>query len=111
MNTQITKRFVFKNKKLLNAMEDHNEEEAAQESTRALAAYKRNRGIPQETKIFKVLGKYPVLREELNRRGMVEHDWVEDENSTTPDYFESQAFDFLYALRARDVFRIPLAPN
>ena len=46
VNTQITKRFVFKNKKLLNAMEDHNEEDAVVESTRALAAYKRNRGIP-----------------------------------------------------------------
>ena len=62
-----------------------------------------------ETKIFKVLGKYPVLREELNRRGMVEHDWEEVEGSN--EHFTSQAFDFCYFLRARDVFRISLAPN
>ena len=33
---------------------------------------------------------------------------VGDKNS---DFFLSQAFDFLYALRAKDVYRLPLAPN
>ena len=40
---------------------------------------------------------------------MVEHDWVENEESK--ENFTSQAFDFAYFLRARDVFRISLAPN
>ena len=109
VNTEITKRFTLKNKELIAKMDDHNEEEAAIESAKQLAAYKKSRGIPPETKIFKVLGKYPVLRDELNRRGMVEHDWEEIEDSK--ENFTSQAFDFFYALRARDVFRISLAPN
>ena len=90
-------------------MDDHNEEEAAVESVRQLAAYKRSRGLAPDTKIFKVLGKYPVLREELTRRGMVEHDWEEVEGSK--ENFTSLAFDFAYFLRARDVFRISLAPH
>lgn len=51
-----------------------------------------------------------MVREELTRRGWVEHDWVEVEDSTT-DHFTSQAFDFLYAKKALDVFRISLAPH
>ena len=109
VNTEITKRFTLKNKELIAKMDDHDEEEAAIESAKQLAAYKKSRGLPPETKIFKVLGKYPVIREELNRRGMVEHDWEEIEDSK--ENFTSQAFDFFYALRARDVFRISLAPN
>ena len=109
VNTEITKRFTLKNKELIAAMDDHNEEEAAIESAKQLAAYKRSRGLAPETKIFKVLGKYPVIREELNRRGMVEHDWEEIEDSK--ENFTSQAFDFAYFLRARDVFRISLAPH
>ena len=62
-------------------MEDHNEEEAGVESAKQLAAYKRTHGIDSETKIFKVLGKYHTLRDELNRRGMIEHDWEEVEGS------------------------------
>ena len=109
VNTEITKKFTLKNKELIAAMDDHNEEEAAVESAKQLAAYKKSRGLAPETKIFKELGKYPVLCEELNRRGMVEHDWEEIEESK--ENFTSQAFDFIYFLRARDVFRISLAPH
>ena len=63
-------------------MDDHDEEAAAVDSARQLANYKKSRGLAPDTKIFKVLGKYPVLREELNRRGMVEHDWEESEVSS-----------------------------
>ena len=109
VNTEITNKFVMKNKDLMNAMDDHNEEDAAIQQVKQLAAYKKSRGLDPDTKIFKVLGKYHTLRSELERRGMVEHDWVENEDSK--ENFTSQAFDFAYFLKARDVFRISLAPN
>lgn len=110
VNTEITNKFTLKNKKLIDAMDFHDEEVAAVEHAKQLADYKRSRGLAPETKIFKVLGKYPVLREELTRRGMVEHDWEEIEDSNE-HFFTSLAFDFCYFKRARDVFRISLAPN
>ena len=50
------------------------------------------------------------MREAMNQRGWIEHDWemVGDKNS---DFFLSQAFDFIYTVRAKDVFRIPLSPH
>ena len=92
-------------------MEDHDEEQAAKDCKKEMSAYKKKRGIGAETKIFKVLGKYHTLRDEMNRRGWVEHDWEEVEDATVEQLFTSQAFDFLYARRARDVYRISLAPH
>ena len=109
VNTEIRKKFTLTNKKLIEASTNYNEEEAAQEHVKQMAAYKKSRGIDPDTKIFKVLGRYPTLRTELERRGMVENDWPEDEENK--EKFVSQAFDFLYAKKVLDIIRIPLAPN
>ena len=110
VNTEITKRFSLKNKHISDAMDNNDPEASAIEAQKQLKAYKKMHNLPDETKIYKVLGTYPVMRDAMNQRGWIEHDWVMvgDKNS---DFFLSQAFDFLYALRAKDVYRLPLAPN
>jgi len=77
VSTEITKKFVLVNKDLYANFEDFDEEAAGLESQKQLKAYKRSKGLPPDTIIYKVLGNYDALREELNRRGWVEHDWVE----------------------------------
>jgi len=108
VSTEITKRFILVNKELYANFEENDEEAAGLESQKQLEAYKKSRKLPPETIIYKVLGSYDTLREELNRRGWVEHDW---EEQGPQDHFKSQAFDFLYARSAKDVFRIPLGKN
>ena len=54
---------------------DYDEQEAAKESARQLKAYKKAKGIPNEQRVFKIVGRYQTLRDEMLRRGWVEHDW------------------------------------
>lgn len=60
---------------------------ALAESQKDLVAYKESRGLPPETKIFKILGKYYKLRDELVRRGWVEHDWEEIQDTIVTEHF------------------------
>lgn len=92
-------------------MANFDEETAAEESRKEMAEYKKSRGIPPETKIFKILGKYHTLRDEFERRGWVEHDWEEIQDPMVTESFNSLAFDFLYTRQGKDVFRLPLAPH
>jgi len=48
----------------------------------------------------------------MESRGWVEHEWEKEEDSEGElQPVISLAFDFLYARKASDVFRIPLAPH
>ena len=80
---------------------------ATKTSERALAAYKEKRGIPAETMIYKVIGAYHAVRDELNKRGWIEHDWEPEHEK---DHFMSCAWNFLYAIKGKDTFRVVCAP-
>jgi len=68
--------------------------------------------LANDAKIYAVLGKYTPLRNAMESRGWVEHEWEKEEDSEGElQPVISLAFDFLYARKASDVFRIPLAPH
>jgi hypothetical protein len=87
---------------------DYDEAEAARETKKQLSAYKKAHGLPKETKVFKVIGAYHAVKEDLLERGWVENDW---EPRGEKDKFKSQAWDFFYPIKARDAFRIPVGPD
>lgn len=69
-------------------------------------------GLSEDTKIYAVLGKYKPLRDAMEKRGWVEHEWEKEEDSEGEmQPVISLAFDFMYARKASDVFRMPLAPH
>ena len=102
----------IKNKKLISAHQTFDPEKATRKAEKQMAEFKEEAGVAQDAKVYVVLGRYRPLREELNRRGWVEHE-VEsemDENGE-PIPFTSLAFDFIYARLASDVFQLPMAPH
>ena len=70
--------------------------------------YRKAHGLPKETHIFKVLGAYHAIKEDLLARGWHENDW---EPRGEKDKFKSQAWEFFYPIKARDAFRIPVGPE
>lgn len=87
VNTDMNKRFTLKNKNLYDKMQYHDEGMASAEAEKELIAYKESRGLPSDTKIFKILGKYHKLRDEFVRRGWVEHDWEEIDDTIVTEHF------------------------
>eukprot|EP00347_Sterkiella_histriomuscorum_P020315 403338280 len=72
-------------------------QEAAEEE---IQKYLRNNNLASDTKLFTICGHYDDVRQELLRRGWVEHVRQADEK------FNSLAFHFLYATKSKDIFRI-----
>lgn len=64
--------------------------------------------MQKDALIFKVLGAYHAVKEEMFKLWWVENDW---QPKSEKDKFKSQAWDFFYPVKARDAFRIPLAPE
>lgn len=70
------------------------------------------RPIPKDAKLFVILGHYDNFRQEMLRRGWVEHQHECTGAKTDANKFKSNAFQFMYTTKAKDVFRIPnLAPS
>ena len=105
INTEIKGKFTLFNKNLYTDFEQLDVEEATLKAKKELSAYKKAKGIPAETQVFKVLGgpSYNPMRQELIRRGMVEHEWQEQGLN---DKFVSLAFTFLYTRTRKDAFRL-----
>lgn len=98
---------------LIQALQNYNPQAAAKKANKEMAEYRDEWGLSGDTKIFTVLGKYQPLRDQLEERGWVENEWEveEDSDGEALPPTVSLAFDFLYARKASDVFRIPLAPH
>ena len=87
VNTDMNKRYITQNKKLYEAMKYHDEHMADACADKEKAEYKLSRGLPSNTKIFKILGRYHTLRDEFVRRGWVEHDWEEVDSAVVTEHF------------------------
>ena len=103
---ETTKLFILNNKQYEAG--DYNEAEAAREAKKQIKTYKKSHGLQKDALIFKVIGAYHAVKEGMLERGWVENDW---EPKGEKDKFKSQAWDFFYPVKARDAFRIPLAPE
>ena len=71
---------------------------------RSVASYLKEHSLPLDQKIFLVIGHYDDVRQEMLRKGWVEHDFAarKDEDKK----FTSNAFHFMYATKSKDCFRI-----
>ena len=49
--------------------------EAARESKKQISAYKKAHGLPTDALIFKVIGAYHAVKDDLLVRGWIENDW------------------------------------
>ena len=96
--------FVLQNKTVYTS--EKSEDQASREAKSAIVVYKNKHKLSSEQQIFKVLGLYHCLRDYLNERGMVEHEW---QPKFDTDKFQITAWHFLYTTKSRDAFRIPLA--
>ena len=59
-------------------------------------------GLPADQRLFIVIGHYDDVRDEMIRRG-----WIEHEHPAEGEKFNSQAFSFMYTTKSKDCFRIP----
>jgi hypothetical protein len=61
--------------------------------------------LPSDQKVYKVLGKYDVVRKYMNGKKYVENDW---KPKFEGHKFNNVAWHFLYSTKSKDVFGIPL---
>lgn len=80
---------------------------------RAIQRFKSDHGkVDKDAKLFVVIGHYDDLRQEMLKRGWVEHEHTSTGATTGSEKFKSNAFNFLYSTKAKDCFRIGnMAPS
>ena len=81
-------------------------EKASKEAKSEIKLVQKRLKISHDTMVYKVCGTYHFLREYLNTRGMVEHDWIP---KFEKEKFSLPGWNFLYTTKARDAFRMPHA--
>jgi tubulin monoglycylase TTLL3/8 len=74
---------------------------------KAVKEHFKEHKLGKDTKLFVIIGHYDDLRQEMLRRGWVEHESHATGVKTASDKFKSNAFHFLYSTKAKDIFRIP----